>query len=388
MRKPIKIMRIIARLNVGGPAIHVTLLTKYLHNADFESTLVCGQVGAAEGDMSYLADQHGVKPIMIPELGREISLRQDILIIWKLMKLMRQIRPDVVHTHTAKAGFVGRIAAWLSRVPVRVHTFHGHVFHGYFSPLKTRVFLYLERFLARLSTRIITISPKLKQELTEIYHIAPPDKFIVVPLGLDLVPLAESPSPLAGSGEDGIRQRFNLPADQKLVGIVGRLVPIKNHGLFLRAARQVTAQRSDVHFVIIGDGECRPNIEQMIRDFNLTERVSLIGWVQQIGAVLRDLDVLALTSDNEGTPVSIIEAMAAGVPVISTAVGGVADVLEQGRFGVLVPPQDADAFANGLLQILSGDHVDVSAAQEAALTRYDIQRLASDLGKLYISLLK
>src|SRR5574341_408181 len=170
-------MRIIARLNVGGPAIHVILLTHYFRQIGYE------------GDLSYLADSKNVHPIIIPQLGREISPWHDFFVLLKLVHLMRRYRPDIVHTHTAKAGLIGRIAAWLAGVPVRVHTFHGHVFYGYFSPIKSRIFIWLERFCARISSCIITISPKLQDELVNTYRIAPAEKFRTVSLGLDLQPL-------------------------------------------------------------------------------------------------------------------------------------------------------------------------------------------------------
>lgn len=385
MSQPIKIMRIIARLNVGGPAVHVALLTDKLSPPDFETQLVCGQIAPTEGDMSYLTTEKGIQPLIIPELGRNISPLRDIKTIFKLYRLMRQFRPDVVHTHTAKAGFVGRIAAWLARVPVRVHTFHGHVFHGYFNPLKTKVFLWLERFTARLSTRIITISPTLKDELVNTYHIGPAQKFIIVPLGLDLHPLATKPSVATLSQ---IRQERGIPASKKLIGIVGRLTAIKNHELFLEAVQKIAAQRDDLHFVIIGDGEERPNLEQSVKNRGLSEQVTFVGWFQDIGLILYQLDVLVNTSDNEGTPVSVIEAMVAKIPIVATAVGGTPDMLKDGEFGRLVPPRDSDQLVQAILETLENvDSEILSKAQTYALNRYDISRLVNDLAALYHDLL-
>lgn len=385
MEQPIKIMRIIARLNVGGPTIHVSLLTEKLSPPDFETLLVCGQIADTEGDMSYLATDRGIKPIIIPELGRSISPLRDIKTIFELYRLMRKHRPDVVHTHTAKAGFVGRIAAWLARVPVRTHTFHGHVFHGYFSPLKTKVFLWLERFTARLSTRIITISPKLKDELVNTYHIGAEKKFIVVPLGLDLHPLTTKPPP---STLSEIAHQRGLPSDKKLIGIVGRLTPIKNHELFLEAAQKLVTQRDDVHFVIIGDGESRPDLEQSVKNRSLSEHVTFAGWFQDIGLMLHQLNMLVNTSDNEGTPVSVIEAMVAKTPIVATAVGGTPDILKEGEFGRLVPARDADQLVQAILETLENvDPETLTTAQSYALNRYDISRLVNDLATLYRDLL-
>lgn len=386
-QRPLRIMRIIARLNVGGPAIHVILLTEQLGPSDFDSTLVCGHIGPHEGDMAYLAEERGIQPVYIAELGRALSPLRDMVTLFKLWRLMRQLRPDVVHTHTAKAGFVGRTAAWLARVPVRVHTFHGHVFHGYFSPAKTRLFLWLERLTARLSDCLITISPGLRDELVETYRIAPLEKFEVVPLGLDLRLFAATPR-----HQGDFRAQFGIPTAAPLVGIVGRLVPIKNHALFLQMAQQVRRSVPDAHFVIIGDGEQRVEIEALVDTLDLRECVTFAGWLQDLKPAYSDLDTLVISSDNEGTPVSLIEALAAGVPVVSTAVGGVPDLLRNGEYGTLVPPRDPVALAAAVGATLTGTGDTVLTAQQVAVQQaiikaYDISRLASDLAALYKELL-
>lgn len=380
--QPIRIMRIIARLNVGGPALQVILLHEHLSPPDFENLLVCGQIDPHEGDMRYLADEKGITPVVIPDLGRSISPLRDLITIIKLYRLMRQYKPQVVHTHTAKAGFVGRIAAWLTRVPVRVHTFHGHVFYGYFGKTKTQLFLQLERWCARISTRLITISPLLREELVNRYNIGSYEKFEIVPLGLDLNKFASV------DDSQNIREQYRLPSSAKLIGIVGRLVDIKNHRLFLDAAVEILKHRQDVHFVIVGDGELRSQLEQQVINYHIQPYVSFIGWVENLAPLLHELSALALTSNNEGTPVSIIEAMAAGVPVIATAVGGVPDVLEYGRLGTLIPPQNAQLFAEGVIRVLEGQHPDLQTAQSTALELYSINRLADNLSNLYRQLLR
>lgn len=381
--QPVKVMRIIARLNVGGPALHVALLMEHLDNGAFEQQLIYGQIGEGEGDMSYLL-RDDAKTIIIPELGREISPLRDLYTIYKLYRLMRREKPHIVHTHTAKAGFTGRIAAWLARVPIRVHTFHGHVFNGYFGQLKTFVFLWIERFCAWLSNRIITISPKLRDELVNQYRIAPVGKFSVLPLGFDLSGITVSP------GEEALasyRDEYGLPDDKQLIFIVGRLVPIKNHDLFLRMAASVLSERNDVHFVIVGDGETRADLEQLVSELRITGHVTFTGWLKDVRLVFHQNGILALTSKNEGTPVSIIEAMAAGMPVVSTEVGGVSDVLEGGRYGVLVPPDDVEALTKALLQILNGEHPNTDEARQSVLARYDIKRLTGELEGLYSELI-
>ena len=381
-QRPIRVMRIIARLNVGGPAIHVTLLAAHLRPPEFESTLVCGQTGPHEGDMAYLAEAHGVAPLVVAELGRELSLLRDVVTLLKLWRLMRRIRPDVVHTHTAKAGFVGRWAAWLARVPVRVHTFHGHVLQGYFGPRKTALFRWLEQLTARLTDRLITISPALRDELAGTYRIAPVEKFAVVPLGLDLEPYT---SVTRHTGT--FRAEWAIPPDAPLIGIVGRLVPIKNHALFLEAARRVREQIPGAWFAIIGDGELRTALQAQASMPDLAGAVTFTGFLRDLRPIYGDLDLLVISSDNEGTPVSIIEALAAGVPIVSTAVGGVPDLLEGGRYGVLVPPGDADALADAMITALSAPATDRQDIRHAIAEAYGIERLAADLGALYRALL-
>ncbi|MCK6581221.1 MAG: glycosyltransferase [Anaerolineae bacterium] len=380
--RPLRIMRIIARLNVGGPAIHVALLTQRLAAPGCESLLVAGQVGADEGDMSYYAESLGVQPIILPALGRSLHPLRDLQVIWRLYRLMRRFKPDVVHTHTAKAGFVGRVAAWLAGAPVIVHTFHGHVFRGYFSPTMTRVFLVLERLTAGMSSAVITLTEGLKREIAEEFGVCPPDKIVVLGLGLDLGRFAAAPR-RAGT----FRAAHGVPTDAPLIGIVGRLVPVKNHRLFLQAAALVLRQEPAARFVIVGDGEARAAVEAEIAALDLGGAVQITGWVRDLPPVYSDLDVMALSSVNEGTPVTLIEALAAGCPVASTAVGGVPDLLEGGRLGALAPSGDAEALAAAMRRALR-QPPDPEPIRALMLERYGIDRLVGDLDALYRRLLE
>lgn len=306
-----RVFRIIARLNVGGPARHVVWLTEGMAREGVETVLVTGVVPPGEDDMSGFAAAHGVTPLVIPSMSRELSPR-DAVTIWKLWRLMHRFRPDVVHTHTAKAGAVGRIAGLLYRAtarrrPLFVHTFHGHVFHGYYSRWKTRIFLAIERFLARANTdRIVVLSEQQRREIHEVFGIGRAEQFDIVPLGMELPPFAE-----------------RAPSGELTVGIVGRLTAIKNHDLFLRAAARL---RGEARFVVFGDGAERPRLERYAADLGLGGRVVFAG-TRDVAEIYPAIDILALTSRNEGTPLAIIEAMAAGVPVAATAVGGVVDLL-------------------------------------------------------------
>jgi len=379
--RPIKILRIIARLNIGGPAIHVSLLTAKLNDAEYQSMLVCGSIEPGEGDMSYYAEQHGVRPFIVPELSRSLNPIRDLRTLWKLWRVIRREKPDVVHTHTAKAGFVGRWAAKLAGVPVIVHTFHGHVFEGYFGPRKTQMFIGLERFTSRITDVILTLTEGLRRELVDKYHITRPERITVLPLGLDLQPFADTPR------KSGVfRQAWGIAPDAPLVGISGRFVTVKNHALFVEAAAKIHAARPDARFVMIGDGELRAQVEAQIDALGLREVVIITGWLRDLTVAYADMDIFVISSVNEGTPVTIIEALSAGCPVVATRVGGLADLLEGGRFGTLTPSGDRDALAAGVLAVLA-EPPDITDAQRAMLNRYGIDRLAADLRALYRALL-
>jgi glycosyltransferase involved in cell wall biosynthesis len=380
-QRPIRVVNIVARLNIGGPAIHVTLLTEKLGPPDYDSKLICGKIGADEGDMQYFADQHGVVPIFIPELRRNLNPIRDLITTWQLYRLLRQLKPDVVHTHTAKAGFVGRIAAKLAGVPVIVHTFHGHAFRGYFSASMAQLIIVLERFTARLSDTIITLTDSLRRELSDTYHITRKGRITVLPLGLDLSEFVNTPHKTGA-----FRKVWNIPPDVPLIGIVGRMVPIKNHALFLEAAIKVKAQLPEAHFLIVGDGDTRSPIEAQIDALGLRSAFTLTGWQKDLAQIYADMDVLVISSINEGMPISVIEALSAKCPVVATSVGGLPDLLGDGEFGKLVPLGDADALAAAIIDVLR-QPPNGTDAQQAMLDRYGIERLIRDLDSLYRGLL-
>jgi glycosyltransferase involved in cell wall biosynthesis len=375
----IKVLRIIDRLNVGGPAIHAVLTTQGLDPARFTTLLVTGSIEPGEADMSYLLAEHDVTPALIPSLGRELRPLRDLSTAWKLYQLMRRERPDIVHTHKAKAGAIGRVCALLAGVPVRVHTFHGHVFSGYFGKWKTRAFLAIERTLARTTTRLVALSDGLVDELATRYRIAPADRFTVVPLGFDLSPFAA-----VEQHRGQLRAQLGVGADVRLVGIVGRMVPVKDHATFVAAAAALAARRPDVHFVFVGGGELLAEVTAAIERHGLTTRTHLIGWSQELPRIYADLDALALSSVNEGTPVALIEAMASGVPVAATAVGGVPDLLQHGARGELAPPRSPAALADAIERALSpASRARAGRIRAAVLDEFSVARLCADLGRLY-----
>ncbi len=346
LRPPFKVMHIISRLNIGGISPYVIPITALLRQAGYQSALAAGSVGKREGDMGYLAEQVGVQPLHIPSLGREISPLRDLATVRDLYRLLRREKPHIVHTHTAKAGFAGRLAAKLAGVPLIFHTYHGHVFHGYFGAAKTRFYLALEQLCGALSTRIITVSPNLQREIGMVYRVAPPHKVAMVVPGYDLSGLRDLVRP---SGD--FRARFGIPEAAPLIGIVGRLVPIKHHALFLESMAQVAHALPAARFAIIGDGELRDALEAQAEALGIAQSVIFTGWQNDLPAIYSALDCLVLCSKNEGLPSAVIEALVTGVPVVATAVGGVPDMLADGR-GALVPPNDADALAAAALHIL------------------------------------
>jgi len=383
----IRVMRVIARLNIGGPAIHTILLTAGLDSTRFESTLVTGMEAAHEGNMLDLASQKGVQPRVIPQLGRDINPLRDWVTLIKLFCLFRDRRPHIVHTHTAKAGTVGRVAARLAGVPIVVHTFHGHVFQSYFGPRKTRLFINIERALARFSDRIITISPAQHQDIVHTYRIAPSERVVTIPLGLDLQPFCTARQIYRGQ----FRSALGISSDAMLVGFVGRLTGVKDPSLFIEAASLVVEQLPETRFVFVGDGELRPTLEQEVEALGLTRQILFAGWQMVMPAVYADLDLLVLSSLNEGTPVTVIEALATGTPVVATAVGGVPDVIVDQETGVLVPSGDAEALAQAVVRLLRDrEWADALArvGQQSVFDRFALPRLVGDIESLYLALLE
>jgi len=374
---------VIARLNIGGPARHVILLSARIDPARYSTLLVTGHEAPSEGNMSSLAKSVAVEPRVVAGLGREISLWRDLLAWFRLYRLCVRYRPHIVHTHTAKAGVLGRLAARAAKVPVIVHTYHGHVFQGYFSPLKTRLFLAIERWLGRSTQRLIAVSEAVCQDLLQL-GIGTPESLVVIPLGLNLDPFLRCED-LRGQ----LRAELGLQPDTPLVGIVARLVPIKAHEVFLKAAAKVCARFPQSRFLLVGDGERLAELQLLVERLGLRDRVLFLGWRQDLDRVLADLDLVVLTSRNEGSPVCLIEAMAAARPVVATRVGGVADVVDDGITGCLVDADKPEDVANAIVELL-GDENRRRAMGEAArqrVPRFGIDRLVSDMDRLYGNLL-
>ena len=379
---PIKVLRVITRLNIGGPAIHAILLTSALDDGvRFTSTLVAGTTAPHEGDMLDLARARSVEPIVLPALGREINPLDDLVALARMVQLVRRLTPDVVHTHMAKAGTIGRLAARICGVPLVVHTYHGHVFHSYFGAAKTRVFLTIERALGLVTDRIIVVGDGQRDEIAG-YGVAPPGKLESIRLGLELAPLLH-----AEAARGRLRQELGIDASTPLVGIVARLVPIKAHEAFFDAAVRIREALPRVEFLVVGDGERRQALETLVQRRGLSRAVRFLGWRRDMLNVYADLDVVALTSRNEGSPVALIEALAAGRPVVATAVGGVPEVVINGDTGMTVPVADSRALADAVLTLLAERPLAErlgAAGRRHVYPRYDSSRLVDDVRDLYL----
>ncbi len=417
MSRPLRILRIISRLNVGGPALHVIFLTQRFQEIGWSSELVTGAVGSDEGSMEVLAEERDIHLEKIPELRRDVNVRRDLVALYKLIRLMFRMKPDIVHTHTAKAGALGRIAAFLYRRfhwrglwsprPLQIyHTFHGHVLYGYFSPLRTRLYTWMEKILARISTRLITLSPQLQTELVQM-GVAPPEKVSIVPLGLEIDSFLSLPEKVPAGAPIG--KEMGLPPGIPVVGIIGRLVPIKDHETFLEAACILKYEMTEgaapsAHFLIVGDGELREILELRAREKGISECCHFLGWRRDLPPIYNSLDLVVLSSRNEGTPVSLIESMAAARPVVATRVGGVPDVLGDGNSdnssqtpipfgdfqimatGVLIEEGDAFGLARAMAHLLNSPALSESlgrAGRRKARSLHTSDRLRDDLAAIY-----
>lgn len=398
--QPIRVMRVITRLNIGGPSYQAIYLNQRLHGNGFECALVAGDVAPSEGSMEGLAAERGVPIIHLEGLGREVSPASDGLTVARLYSQMRRFRPDIVHTHQAKAGAVGRLAARLARVPVLVHTYHGHVFHGYFSERKSEVFVRIERALARWTDRIVVLGESQEREILG-FGVGRAAQMVRIPLGLELEPFLA-----ADEHRGALRRELGIESAVPLVGIVARLVPVKAHHLFLDAAREVARSVPQAQFLIVGDGELRESLEEQaigagmaVRRHDRSEPVPVtttgapvvhfLGFRSDLAAIYADLDVVVLCSVNEGLPVTLIEALAAARPVVATDVGEVRDLVVPGETGLLTPAGEPGALARGIVEQIQNPGRAVAMAlrgRSRVHPRLSIDRLEADIRRLYFEL--
>ena len=387
----IPVVRVITRLNIGGPAIQAAGLSPALAPLGFDVTLVHGSLGRGEGDMSYLLSP-ATRTIVVPPLKREISPWSDLRALAALYSVMRRQQPLIVHTHMAKAGSLGRLAATLynltrgDRPRARiVHTYHGHVLEGYFGGFKTRLFITFERLLARLSDALIAIAPGVRDELLNVHRIGSAGQYHLIPLGFDLQPFAE----VDDEARAMARRELQIPETAPVLTTVGRLTAIKDHAKLLTIARALADRRPDLVVLIVGDGELRRELEAKAAALQLCGHVRFLGWRRDLATIYAATDVFALTSRNEGTPVALIEAMASGVPGVATNVGGVPTVIADEALGVLVALDDDAGFVAGVTRFLDPASRSAAAGRARAhvLARFDKGRLVRDIERLYRELL-
>lgn len=390
----IRVLRIANRLNIGGPTYNVCYLTKHLGDS-YDTLLVAGQEDASEGSSLYVAKSMGLSPRLIPSMQRAINLSRDRKAYLEIRKIIREFKPHIVHTHAAKAGAIGRYAAYKEKVPVVLHTYHGHVFHSYFGKIKTTFFLLIERFLGRKSNALIAISPLQKQELSSVFRIAPSSKFRVVPLGFDLDRFFTNMDDKRLS----FRKEWGVPEDVFALALIGRLVPVKDHAFFLESIAFVKNNSNEKFQVfLVGDGEERNALMVHCDTLNLSFNTApdpnadiiFTSWITEVDRVLAGVDLVCLTSKNEGTPVSLIEAGCAGKPFISTDVGGVRDILLDSDQGVVTPQGDRNAFQKILLSWVKESKpgfVLNHALRKQIAQRFSYKQLCSTMSKVYEQLL-
>lgn len=392
-----RVLRLINRFNLGGPTFNVTYLTKFL-SPEFETKLVGGMKADSEASSEHIPEQYGIKPVIIEKMKRSINPANDMAAYNNIKKIIKEYKPHIVHTHASKAGFLGRMAAISCKVPVIVHTFHGHVFHSYFDSIQTSVYKNIERYLGSKSTALITLSEKQKDELSRIHKIAPAEKFHIIPLGFDLERFWTNTEAKRAI----FRSKYNLTDDVVAVGIIGRLVPIKNHSLFLQAFKNAEKRlQGNAKAFIMGDGELKEKLLTLCNELNLSwstpekpnneAKVIFTSWIKDTDTAMAGLDIIALSSLNEGTPVSLIEAQAAGKPIISTITGGIENVVIPDRTALLSPVNDSSMFSNNLYKLLDNSELRNSLSTEGrpfVSKNFSYISLADNMSQLYKKLLK
>ncbi|HSY75924.1 MAG TPA: glycosyltransferase [Bacteroidia bacterium] len=392
-----RVLRLINRFNLGGPTYNVTYLTRYMA-PEFETLLVGGMKEDSEASSDFILEQNGVKPVIIKEMRRSINPMNDIAAYKEIKKLIQDFKPHIVHTHAAKAGALGRMAAFSCNVPITVHTFHGHVFHSYFGNIQTAVYKNIERYLAKRTTALVTLSEKQKHELSAIHKIAPADKFNIVPLGFDLERFWTNQE----AKRKQFREQYAIADNEIAVGLIGRLVPVKNHKLFLKAFQLAKAKTTEkIKAFIIGDGELKESLMEYCKEIGLsfTSRTNLhsnadvffTSWIQEADIATAGLDIIALSSLNEGTPVSLIEAQAAGRPIVSTQTGGIENVVIPGVTALLSAVNNTEAFAENLIK-LSNDRALRQGLSEKGrdfvMKHFHYTALALNMSNLYHKLIE
>jgi glycosyltransferase involved in cell wall biosynthesis len=375
----LKILHIITRLCVSGTSSYVIQIAQAMKNEKYQSYVLAGKIEPDESDMAYLAAQYGIKPYYIRTMRRNLNPVNDFVTILSIMRIIAKLKPDIIFTHNAKAGVVGRVAAYIMRVPVIIHTFHGNNFSGYFGKFMSRFSILTERILASGSTCLIAISPQQYEDLLT-YKISAKQKIKMIPLGFDLAQIIHRQSDV---GE--FRRKYHIPPDKKIIALVGWLALVKSPDMFLSISRQILDIRDDVIFCLIGDGELRKDLEENIKFNSLENRIKVIGFVQDLRSLYADMDILLLTSVREGTPVSIIEAMANGKIVIANRVGGIVDLIDHERNGYIYALEQENSMIEKINSILNNpnDYNDIrESARKKICEQYSLPVLVNNMEQL------
>ncbi|HEX8277185.1 MAG TPA: glycosyltransferase [Segetibacter sp.] len=394
---PPRLLIILNRFVIGGQAVDTIPLAWYLKD-DFDILILYGEKEKDEIEPQFLLQQYpGLRLKKIKQLRRSINPFIDVFAFFHVLITIVQFKADVVHTHGAKSGFIGRIAAWLAGVPVIIHTFHGHFFHSYFSKTVSTSIAGIERMIGKITTCVVALSEAQKSELADKYRILPASKIKIIQLGFAFGQVNDN-----SDARKAFRNKFGLKPNDVAVGIVGRVVAVKNHSLFINVVQQLTSvpATNPAAFFIVGDGDVRPKVEEELERKNIAfnyhsitndNRVVLTSWLTEMYEVMNGLDIIVLTSLNEGTPLSIIEAEFFKRPVVATNVGGVKDTMVDGKTGFLTESNDAITFAQKLRLLIESKELREKMGEEGfkfASAKFSKEKEISETRQFYVSLLK
>ena len=386
--QPMRILRIINRFNLGGPTYNAGYLTRYIGD-DCETRLIGGSPLPEEAHSGFILDSLDVAYEEIHEMSRAVNPFQDLKALFKIRRIIREFKPDIVHTHAAKAGLLGRIAARLEGIPVIVHTYHGHVFSGYFGKLKSTLVKAMERWLAARSDAIIVISPSQFNDIVKTHKICAPNKAHIIPLGFDLNRFTQEQE----NKRTIFREKYGIPKDALSIGIVGRFAPVKNHRLFFESMQLLRSRGYDFKAVVIGDGDDGPLWKSWVKEHYGGREDDFIftSWVREMDVAMAGLDIVMLTSLNEGTPVSLIEAQAAGKPVVTTPAGGVRDCILESKTGFVSQSFEASEILGLLEQLITSQEMRTTMGESGrayVMEKFSHKRLIADMRTLYNSLVR
>ncbi len=385
MPAKIKLIHIITRLDKGGSAENTFLTLKGLDKSRYEVSLITGPVENPSQDRRNQIEESGVNDIQVPQLRRNINLFYDLRALLKIRRLLKKEKPDIVHTHTSKAGLLGRLAARLAGIPSIIHTPHGHVFFGYFGALKTKMFILLEKLASRITDRIIALTPREKADYLS-YKVAEEDKLVVIPSGIELHKCQPTPQ----EERSKLRKELGIPDRSAVVGTAGRLVPVKGPGFLLQAIGQVISEHPDTYLVFAGDGPLRKNLKKDAVDRGLAKNIIFTGWRDDMARVLSVFDIFCLPSLNEGMGRVLVEAMALGKPIVASDVGGIPDLIIPGKNGILVPPQNPGELAKQILFLIKNreEREKLGRAGKEMASAYSDEIMVKKIAELYEKVLK